>query len=179
MENAITLMVKEVFLFNIWECFMVLSFILIDSQLRISKKQLMFHVFMLSMVNYLCSNLIPIPIAPQIIFVLILTFYSNVIFRIEFKKMILLSFKAFFMAFILEMFLGMVYEKVFNLQFILMDNNFKKFLYLSSIRCIEVGFIYLYYRGVVSLFMEKIIKVLVNSGKLMLSKLPKIPTHLK
>lgn len=145
--NFLINMGKELIMFNSFESMYLLLLFLIEIKQSISIKKYIFHVFMLSILNYVTCSIITIPGLLQVGIIIGLAVYTCLVFRITFLKALITNTKTYFMMFIFEMSLGMVYQYLFSKLLISMSNtDYVKFLYLLPVRLIEVLAIYLYYK---------------------------------
>lgn len=154
---------KEIVMFNSFESFLYLSvFVLLlsllnkvlfnfklsnnNNNVKISKKEFIFHISMLSILNYVLSNCFNVGGLIQFVNILGIVLYISVALKINIFKSIVVNFISFVFLFVMEMSLGVIYQNLFHINFLSMENDIKKFLSLLSIRAIEIFIIYILYK---------------------------------
>lgn len=145
MGQVLMNMIKEVVYFDVWESLFLILLFLIEIRQKISIKKLSFHVFMLSIVNLIISNIITIPILLQLIYILMMSLYFSLVFKTTLTKSILLNTKVYFMLFVLEAILAMIYSFV-HIDLLALQNDLIKAIYMIPMKIIEFISIYMYYK---------------------------------
>lgn len=143
--NLVIKGVQELFYFDIWESLLMIIAFTIFMRIKISKYQILFHSFMLSVLDYLIINLINIPILQQFISIVLCCLYFTIVFRTNIKETIIKTLIIFFGFFIIEMLAGMIYQYVFKIQMMSLANNFVKFIYFIPLRGTEFILLYIIY----------------------------------
>lgn len=138
--------IQEFLYFDIWEAFLMVLLITIMLNIKISKGQYIFHTIMIGVLDLLIFNLTLIPVIQQIIGILVYAMYFFFVLRINFIKSMIKTTEVFFIFFVLEIILTIIYKGIFNVQLISYSNNFIKFEYMIPFRVVEFIFVYIYYK---------------------------------
>jgi len=146
MHDIIINGIQEFFYFDIWESFLMLFLILIIMSTKMNKVKLIFHSIMLALLDLALTNIINIPILQQIFALIMYTIYIKCIFRNNFLKSLQYVIQSFFTFFITEMVFAFIYQYIFKIQLVTLNNNLLKFEYMIPLRIMEFVLIYIFYK---------------------------------
>ena len=146
MYNIIINGIQEFFYFDIWESFLMVCLLLLMINIHLNILQIVFHTFMLSILNYIVGNLIVMPIIMQVSCIILYSVYCMIVFKISFMTSLINMVKIFFILFIIEMLFAIIYQYIFNIELMAMSNNLLKFYSMIPLRIIEFILIYILYK---------------------------------
>jgi hypothetical protein len=145
-EQTIISAINELIYFDIFEGFIFLCLFLIDFKIKLNKKQLVFHVFMLGVLDYLECAFATSALLRIALLGIVLGIYMSIALRQNIFIGTLINIKNVLIFLIIETGIDVLYGLTIHVELLSMDNNFKKFIIMIPVRIVEFIFIYYYYK---------------------------------